>query len=333
MTSSKKSGGRTSRKSGSFSGKGPAALLISSEPFLLHQEESRIVDQFIPPEYRDLNLRITFGWETDLGTVVEFLQTLPFLGEHRLLVLREVQKLEGYKELVSYLEDPNPASMLLMTSSELKKSDAGYRALSAHCESTELKRPYGRALTGWVGARFREQGKKIDPSLCELLVQISGDNLGLLATEIEKIVLSSGERAEVSREDLDVSVPGGVEVIFNFLDALGDGNLSKALSSLKSLFENDNRAEYIVHMMAWHYRQLMRGRDLVNSGLSPADAAVKMGKRFPGIKEKFTRHMRRVSDDDLVRALEVLAAGDLQLKRGSMPEVTVLDRMVLQLLT
>ncbi len=310
-----------------------AALIISPEPFLLSQAETDIVGRVVPPEFRDMNLMVTFGWETDLGSVVEFLQTLPFLGDRRLLVLREVQKLPDYKELVSYLKDPNPASMLLMTSSELKKSDAGYRALSAHCDASELKRPYGRALTGWVRGRFKEQSKDIDSTLCELLVQISGENLGLLATEINKIVLSSGESNSISREDLDVSVPGGVEVIFNFLDALGDGDSAKALTSLKSLFENDSKAEYIVHMMAWHYRQLIRGRDLVKSGLSPGDAAVKMGKRFPSMKEKFTRHMRRVKDDDLLRAMDVLAAGDLQLKRGSIPEVIVLDRMVLQLLS
>ena len=333
MTGPKQSSGSSGGKSGGGSSKAPpAVLVISTEPFLLNQAEQDIIDQYVPAEYRDLNLKVTFGWETDLGSVIEFLQTLPFLGDRRLLVLREVQKLEDYKELVSYLKDPNPASTLLMTSSELKRSDAGYRSLSAQCEARELKRPHGKALTGWVRNQFKARGKEIDTGLCELLVQISGENLGLLATEIEKIVLGSGGNSSIEKADLDVSVPGGVEVIFNFLDALGDGDLSQALSSLKSLFENDNKAEYIIHMMAWHYRQLIRGKDLVRTGLSPGEAAVKMGKRFPAIKEKFTRHMRRVKDDDLVRAMNLLATGDLELKRGSLPEVTVLDRVVLELL-
>jgi len=329
LTGSEQSGGKSKDRSTPS----PASLIISSEPFLLSQAEKETIDRLVPPESRDLNLNVVFGWETNLGAVVEFLQTLPFLSDRRLLVLREVQKLEDYKELVSYLEDPNPASTLLMTSSELKKKDSGYRVLSALCDARELKRPYGGALVGWVKNRFRDHGKEIDPGLCQLLVEISGENLGLLATEIEKIVLSSGAQSKISREDLDVSVPGGVEVVFNFLDALGDGDTAKALTSLKSLFENDNKPEYIVGMMAWHYRQLIRGMDLVKSGLSPSEAAVKMGKRFPSMKDKFTRHMRRVKDDDLLRAMDVLAAGDLQLKRGSIPAVTVLDRMVLQLIS
>jgi DNA polymerase-3 subunit delta len=310
-----------------------ATLVISTEPYLLAQAERETIERLVPPESRDLNLKVLYGWETDLGTVVEFLQTLPFLGDRRVLVLREVHKLPDYKELTSYLKDPNPSSTLFMTSSGMKKSDSGYRTLSALCDASELRRPYGRSLMSWVRARFRSQGKEIEPAFCELLVQISGDNLGLLATEIDKIVLVSGDRGSIAEEDLDVSVPGGVEVIFNFLDALGDGDSSRALASLKTLLESDNPPEYIVHMMAWHYRQLIRGKDLVRSGLSAGEAAVKMGKRFPALKEKFTRHMRRVKDGDLVRALDVLAAGDLMLKRGRIPEVTVLDRMVLELLS
>ncbi len=311
----------------------PATLVISTEPYLLAQAEQETIDRLVPPENRDLNLKVLYGWETDLGTVVEFLQTLPFLGDRRLLVLREVHKLPDYKELTSYLKDPNPSSTLFMTSSEMKKSESGYRTLSACCDASELRRPYGRSLVSWVRARFRSQGKEIEPALCELLVQVSGDNLGLLATEIDKIALSSGDSGSIAAEDLDVSVPGGVEVIFNFLDALGDGDLSRALGSLKTLLDNDNAPEYIVHMMAWHYRQLIRGKDLVMSGLSPGEAAVKMGKRYPALKEKFTRHMRRVKDSDLVRALDILATADLMLKRGRIPEVTVLDKMVLELLS
>ncbi|MDT8396554.1 MAG: DNA polymerase III subunit delta [bacterium] len=311
----------------------PAILFISPEPFLLAQAEQEAVHRLMPLENRDLNLLIAYGWETDLGTVVEFLQTLPFLGDRRLLVLREVNKLPDYKELTTYLKDPNPKSTLLMTSSELKRSDSGYRVLSPLCEASELKPPYGRSLAGWVRTRFRNQGKEIDNGLCELLVQISGENLGLLATEIDKVVLSAGDKGSIAEEDLDVSVPGGVEVIFNFLDALGDGDSSRALLSLKSLVDSDNAPEYIVHMMAWHYRQLIRGKDLVRSGLSPGEAALKMGKRYPKIREKFTRHMGRVNEDDLVRALDALATGDLELKRGSIPEAAVLDRMVLELLS
>jgi DNA polymerase-3 subunit delta len=306
--------------------------MISSESFLLMEAEKDLRDRLIPEGERDLNSMMLYGWEANLGGVLEFLQTLPFLGNRRLLVIREIQKFEEWKHLVGYLKDPNPASLLLMTSSELKRSNAQFKTLSSHAETSELKRPYGKTLIKWVGDRFRKSGKSIDSELCEILIQIAGEDLGILATEIEKVVLSSGDGDRITQEDLSVSVPGGIEIVFNLLDALGDHNGSKAMSSLRALLMGDSPPEYLVHMMAWHYRQLLRGRELVKSGLSPAQAAVKMGKKYSGLKEKFARQVGRATENDLVRALEVLANYDRDLKRGQIPSGILLDRLVLELL-
>ena len=309
-----------------------ALLMISPEPFLLVEAERELKDRLISPEEQGLNYMMLYGWEARLGEVLEFLQTLPFLGNRRLLVIREIQKFGEWKHLVDYLKDPNPASTLLMTSSELKKSNAQFKALSSYAEVSEMRRPYGKTLVNWVSARFRKSGKVIDSRLSELLIQIAGEDLGILATEIDKVVLSSGDEEQVTQEDLTVSVPGGVEVVFNLLDALGDHKGYKAMSSLRTLLMNDSPPEYLVHMMAWHYRQLLRGKELVKSGLSPGQAAVKMGKKYSGLKEKFARQVGRATEDELVRALEALADCDRNLKRGQIPSATLLDRVVLELL-
>jgi len=306
--------------------------MISPEPLLLVEAEKDLRGRLIPKEEQDFNFLMLYGWEAKLGDILGFLQTLPFLGNRRLLVIREIQKFDGWKHLMDYLKDPNPSSLLLMTSSELKRSNAPFKALSPHSQVTELRRPYGKALVKWVSERFRKSGKSIDPRLCEILIQIVGEDLGIIATEIDKVVLSSGEGVEISQEDLSVSVPGGVEVVFNLLDALGDHNSTKAMSSLRTLLVNDSPPEYLVHMMAWHYRQLLRGRELVQSGLSPTQAAVKMGKKYSGLKEKFARQVGRATENDIVRALEALAHCDRNLKSGQIPSGVLLDRLVLELL-
>jgi len=309
-----------------------AILMISSEPFLLIEAERDLRDRVIPPGERDLNFMTLYGWDAGLPEILEFLQTLPFLGNRRLLVIREIHKFEKWKDLMHYLKDPNPSSILLMTSSELKRSSTQFKTLSSHADASELRRPYGRDMVKWVSDRFGRSGKTIEPQLSDILIQIAGEDLGILATEIDKVVLSSGDRERITQEDLSVSVPGGVEVIFNLLDALGDQNGSAAMSSLKALLMGDSPPEYLIHMMAWHYRQLLRGRELVRSGLSPGDAAVKMGKKYPALKEKFARQVGRATEKNLVRALEALADSDRELKRGRLPTGTLLDRLVLELL-
>lgn len=311
-------------------GREPAILLISEEPYLLEEREVQIRDRLVPPESRDLNLLVLYGWEAGAVEVVEFLQTLPFLADYRLLILREVQTLKDHKPVMEYLKNPNPSSCLLMTSSELKRKDSRFKAISALANFYELKKPLGQAMVRWVENRFAEAGKSIEAGLAEVLVQITGSDMTILASEIEKVVLASGENRQIDREDLAVSVPGGVEAVFNLLDAVGDGDRSRAMSSLKKLLDGDNPPEYLIHMLAWHYRQLLRGLDLVDSGLKPLQAAERMGKRY-GLKDKFARHLGRATAKGVVRAMQTLSSYDLELKRGQIPKEILLDRLVLDL--
>ena len=310
----------------------PVIFLVSQEHFLLKEREGQIRDRLVPRESRDLNFQILYGWEAEVTRVVEFLQTMPFLAEKRLLVIREVQTFEEVNHLDAYMKDPNPASCLLMTSSELKKKDPLYRKLSRLARVSEVRKPGEDKLADWVVERFAAAGKAIEKDLADALVQTAAGDMAILATEIQKIVSGSGEADTISKDDLSVSVPGGVEVVFNFLDALGEGDHPKAMAAQKKLLDHGNKPEYLVHMMAWHFRQLIRGRDHMDSGLNPRQAAEKMGKKYPEAREKFARQIRRATSEGLIQALEILSGYDLELKRGGIPERMVLDRLVLDLL-
>lgn len=311
-------------------GHDPAILLVSEEPYLLREREDQIRDSLVPPESRDLNMLALYGWEAGATEIVEFLQTMPFLADCRLLVLREVHTLKDSKPVMEYLKDPNPSSCFLMTSSEMKKRDSRYKAISALAKSSELRKPFGKSMVKWVENRFGKAGKFVEPELAEVLIQVTGSDMTILASEIEKVVLASGENRKITQEDLAVSVPGGVEIVFNLLDAVGDGDKTKAMTALKKLLDSDNPPEYLIHMLAWHYRQLLRGMDLVEKGLKPIQAAEKMGKRY-GLKDKYARHLGRATGKGLVRAMNTLFSYDLELKRGQVPDETLLDRLVLDL--
>ncbi|TNF46203.1 DNA polymerase III subunit delta [bacterium] len=310
----------------------PVYLLISSEQLLLDEAVDDLRDQAIPPESRDLNYLALYGWDAEIGTVLEFLQTIPFLADRRMLVIREIQKLSDWKKLLDYLKDPNPGSCLVMTSSELRRKDPAFKSLSRHSSVSELKRPYDKALIGWVVRRFRGSGKLIDHELANLLVMIAGSSLSTLSTEVEKVVLHAGERDVIEKADLDASLPGGVETVFSLLDAIGDGDGPHAMICLKRLMESGVPPEQLVYMMARHYRQLLRGDAFVKTGMTPGDAAAKLGIRYPNLQKKFVRQLERAKDRDTESDLEKLSATDRLLKTSPIPATVVMDRLLLDLL-
>ena len=322
-----KAGGRSSPD-----GKASAYLLMSTEPLLVQEKEEELTAAVVPEETRDLNLLTVYGWEAEIGPLVEFLQTMPFLAERRMLVVREIQKFGDWKMLIDYLKDPNPGSCLLMTSTELRRKDPVFRGLSPLVQTVELKKPYGDRMGRWAVDRFRSLDKEIDPDLAALLVEITGGSMSTLAAEIEKVSLYAGTRARIEPDDLTATIPGGVETVFSLIDAIGEGRWEKAMTCLRTLLDTGSRPEYLVHMLARHYRQLIRARSMVASGTPAGKAAEAQGIRFKGLKEKFTRQLGRVKNRDLIGDMERLAACDRELKTGRLPDDVVLDRLLLDLL-
>jgi len=308
------------------------SFAVSTEPLLLSEAENELRTILIPPEVRDLNSLVIYGWEADTDKILEFLNTMPFLAENRLLVLREVQNFKEWKTLLPYIEDPNPASCLLITSSELKKRDAAFRELSRKNHFLELKKPFGKGMTGWVKGRFADLGKEIDGQLADILLELVGNSMTILASEIDKIAIYSGDSSRIERSHLDVIVPGGIETIFSMLDALGEGDGKKALSALKILLENDSRPEYLIHMIARHYRQLLKGRAMADRGVDPISAASKLGIKYKNLQQKFARQVGRANEKDLYRAVDAISRCDRDLKNSRVPEHTLLDKLVVDLL-
>lgn len=309
-----------------------AWLLVSSEPVLIDEELSDLKDRLIPPEARDLNCMTLYGWEAQLPAVLEFLQTMPFLADRRLLVIREVHKFDELKKLLAYLDDPNPLSVLVMTSTEMKPRDSSFRSLSSRAEVVELRKPRGQALSRWVQGRFTRLGKVASPEVAGTIIDVVGADMTNLAAEVVKIALYSGDRKDIQHGDLVVSMSGSVETIFSLIDAVAEGKKDQAFGNLRTLLDAASAPEFIIHMFARHYRQLVHGKVLVSQGTPPLQAAKKVGINYENLQEKFARQMRRADLDGLVRALEVLADCDRNLKTGRLPDEVVLDRLLADLL-
>ncbi len=313
-------------------GKAPAYLLLSPEPLFLREGERELLDSVMSSEGREMNYLALYGWEAGVAAVVEFLQTMPFLSDRKFLVVREFQTFSEWKELLEYLKDPNPLSCLLLTSSEIKRNDPACRVLSPHVSVIERRRPYGAGLVRWVINRFASLGMEADENTAGTLIEVAGSGLLELSSEIEKISLYAGDRKVVQQSDLEATVPGGVENIFSLLDSIGERNRSKSLYLIRALADSGTRPEFILHMIARHYRQLLRGKVMVSGGMTSQEAAKKLGIRFAGLQKKFGKQLGIVQRNDLERGIRKLSDCDLKLKTASIPEDILLDDLLVELL-
>jgi len=98
-------------------------LLLGEEDLLVEQALKRLLDQLIPADERALNLDIIYADEVELGDVITRVDTLPFFGQRRAVVIKDADSWTPPEQerLAVYLERGAPPSALILVASELDR--------------------------------------------------------------------------------------------------------------------------------------------------------------------------------------------------------------------
>jgi DNA polymerase III delta subunit len=123
----------------------------------------------------------------------------------------------------------------------------------------EEKRPDEKGLRDWVTERFRERGKSIGPGVADLLVDLTGDDLRALASEIEKTAVYAGADTEVSKADLQELVGRSrTERIFELAKHVIQGKSGEAVNVVADLLDAGDSGVRIVGYLGREIRWLIQ---------------------------------------------------------------------------
>jgi len=244
-----------------------------------------------------------------------------FAGDGRLIAVDGVEawKAADAKAIAAYLKAPAPGTTLALVAGELKK-DAPIAKVVAAGDVLLWDVPQ-RGLQGWVGEQFKGRGGSADPEACRALIELVGDDLYELATEVDKLtVWAAGER--VTLADVEALVAPRAEASsFALTDAWGARDVGAVLRASEALLERtgDPRSRTIprvVGILTSHVARIRECQVYEAEGLSSKDAAARM-KRSPYYVQKLYAQARNFSPEELRQVTIRLAQLDHALKGGS----------------
>ncbi len=250
----------------------------------------------------------------------------------RAVVVQHVEswKAADVKAVTSYLGDPAPSTVLALVGSGLKKDSPLAKACAKTGELLFFDVPKSK-LPNWVAERFRALGGNADRDACRLLVDVVGDNVTELETEIEKLVTWAGDET-VDVAAVEALAAGRAEVpIFALTDAWGARDVPAVLRAVESILERPERTRRdevtrISARFAGHVQLVREVQDLAAEGLSAREAASRL-RRNPYYVQKLFAQAGNFSPEELGHALVRAAELDLAVKGGSkLPTELELDR-------
>lgn len=260
-----------------------------------------------------------------------------FGGEARLVVVAGVEawKTADVKEIESYLASAAPATVLALVGDGVKRDSALAKAVGKAGEILVYD-VTKKQLPEWVGEQFARLGVAVDRDACRALVEAVGDDVGDLASEIQKLATwTNGE--QVTRPAVEQLAVGRAETpIFAVTDAWGRRDVAATLRAAESLLERSHRARSgelirLVASLVAHVGRVRKVSRLADEGVRSSEIASRL-KLHPFVAEKASKQASNFSPDELAHATVRLAELDAGAKGGSrLPPELQLERALVEI--
>ena len=303
----------------------PAYLVVGTDGLKRDKVLERL-EARLDPGFVDFNLeRLELSANLTGADLVSSLQSFPFGGGFRLVELRDASSLnkDVSEAIVSYLDDPNPTSVLCLVADSLAKNTRLYKAVAKlgknaiiSCESLK-----GQKLVPFVQKLAASMGRRMDVSAAKEFQSRVGDSTVYLERQLRSLVDVLGDKVDITLADVEEYVERVAEIMWwDVVDAVADRNAAEALSLYKKMAD----PPYVLLQikLAERYRDLIRIRSLLSKGRSSEVTSAY------GWKGKILmRSARLYSDGECERALCELVKLEQAIK-GSADEDVAFVRFV-----
>lgn len=307
-------------------------LLEGDEEFLKDEAAQSLIEAHIDPATRDFNLDILRGPDLDPETLVSICQTPPMMAEWRVVVVRDAHALAANARtraaLETLLAKPVPGLALLLL---VQLPDRGrakiWDKVSKGAAVLRFPRPAANELPDWLIGRAADEGAELEPAAARALASAIGAELGVLSRELDKLRDYVGDRATITRTDVE-SLVGHVPRVnrWDWIDSVGERRFDRARHELTALLDAGETGVGLVIGLGTHLLRVgiaaTGGERALTDALPPYQRW--LAKRLP----RQARGWTAASIDD---ALADLLRADRLLKSAPLTDRQILEELLLRL--
>lgn len=318
--------------------------LYGDNPFAIEEAVLNMRAQLRDQSDATLNHDRFSGRDLSFGSLREAATSAPFLGQRRLIEVRDGEELLRRKEqrqtLLALLDQlPETTALVLIHELDLSRR----QALDRFQQSSELlqwieanpgrgfeklfRAAQGPAFATWLMEQIQQLGGSIEESAARLLGEYVNDDPYLAHQEARKLLDFTDRARPITRQDVELQTPFYSQSdVFAMVDALGQRRLKAALGHLHRLLADED-PRYAFAMIVRQFRMLLIARAALDRGRDPAGAL----NAHPFVIRKVTA---QAGNFDLVRLKTVyrrLFQLDFESKTGRADLESALDRLIVDL--
>ena len=315
-------------------------FLYGNDEFAITRKLKEFESDFTDPTSADMNtarLDARSIAENDLNNAVN---AMPFLAKRRLVLLTNLSaKYNNPSTRKKFLEfiGKSPETTRLVMYESIDPRDVEKHWLVKWAEKNHkliqtkaFMLPRIKEMTGWIINETKNQGGQIEPRAAEMLKEMVGVDTRQAGMEISKLMAYVNWARQITTQDVEaVCIVTSQQSVFDFVDALANGNGKSAQHLLHRLLETEDEFS-LWGMVVRQFRLLIQAREILDGRGNKDDVARALGVH-PFVAEKTTQQAARFSIESLESIYRRLLKIDEGVKTSQVTLDLAMDTLVVEL--
>lgn len=219
----------------------PIYFLFGDEPYFIDLITKYIQNYVLTEEEKAFNQTILYGKDTDIHSVINAAKRFPMMANHQVVIVKEAQDIKDIEPLVYYATTPLKSTILVINYKykTFDKRKKLYKVINENAVAFESRKLYDNEIPGWINNYVKTKNKQIDPNAGMLLIEYLGNNLGKIANELDKLIITLPEKEDkITTAHIERNI--GISKDYNNFE------LHKALTQ-KNVLKSNRIVNYFAH--------------------------------------------------------------------------------------
>jgi len=322
---------------------GGVFVFYGPEEYVKDRALEALKAKLVPPGLEDLNYQYLDGERANAAEIRRAVETLPFMAEKRLVVVRDYPMLasssrgsgldaakeaDGLERLTA--DFPDTTCLVFLQRVPPDATRAAWKQLKKSADIVEFSPLTEDELVQQLSKTAKRCGCAVQRSAALFLIEYCGTELEALNRELEKACAHAGSGASVAREDIEaVCVQTQESKAFRAVNALFAGQAAEAMKGLRTLTADDDGAAVMLSLIARQARLLACAK-AEGPGADAKTLASQLGAP-PFALEAAKRQAARWAGEDLCKIIAMCADADIGVKQGKWDMRTAVEQAAMNI--
>ena len=307
-------------------------LFFGEERYLIDLYEGKMKEYLEASGDAAMNMD-TFWGKADVADIFDAVETMPFLSEYRLVIVKNSGLFaSGRKNDSAYsaqrLLDISQTGIIVFVEENVDKRSAVYKAVTRVGRAIEFMRPSESELAAWIGRELKAYGVSIEKGTAVYLSRIASLGMEQIQQEIKKLGAYCADKKEVIIQDIDDICTKSLELkVFGLVDALAGKNTDKALEIFENLMEVKESPIRVLSLIARQFRLILQCSQMKNR--AARDIAAAIGVQ-PFVVQECTKQGANFDKETLIQAMKDCLEADIKIKTGQLADTLALEGIIVK---